>query len=137
MSDPFDDACDVPVAGGSLMVARAGRPVGEADGVVLAIHGISASHRAWASVARELAATTTASLLVPDLRGRGRSAGLPKPYGIAAHVADLLAVLDFFGVDSAGLGRHSPGAYVAARPAAAHPQRVSSLLPLDRRLPVT
>jgi lipase len=137
MSDPFDDACDVPVAGGSLMVARAGRPVGEADGVVLAVHGISASHLAWASVARELAATTTACLLAPDLRGRGRSAGLPKPYGIAAHVADLLAVLDFFGVDSAVVAGHSMGAYVAARLAAEHPERVSSLVLVDGGLPIT
>jgi lipase len=137
MSDPFDDACDIPVAGGTLTVAQAGRPVEEADAVVLAIHGISASHRAWASVVRELAATTTAALLVPDLRGRGRSAGLPGPYGIAAHVADLLAVLDFFDVDSAVVAGHSMGAYVAARLAAEHPERVSSLVLVDGGLPIT
>jgi lipase len=136
MSDPFDDACDVPVAGGSLMVARAGRPVEEADGIVLAVHGISASHRAWASVARELAATTTACVLVPDLRGRGRSAGIRGPYGMAAHVADLVAVLDFFGADSAVVAGHSMCAYVAARLAAEHPERVSSLVLVDGGLPI-
>jgi pimeloyl-ACP methyl ester carboxylesterase len=136
MSDPFDDACEVPVAGGTLMVARAGRPVEEADGVVLAVHGISASHMAWASVARELAATTGACLLVPDLRGRGRSAGIRGPYGMAAHVDDLVAVLDFFGVESAIVAGHSMGAYVAARLAAEHPERVSSLVLVDGGLPI-
>jgi lipase len=136
MSNPFDDACQVPVAGGTLTVARAGAPVEEADGVVLAVHGITASHLAWASVARELAATTGACLLVPDLRGRGRSARLPGPYGIAAHVADLLAVLDFVAADSVVLAGHSMGAYVAARLAAEHPERVSSLVLVDGGLSV-
>jgi pimeloyl-ACP methyl ester carboxylesterase len=136
MSDPFDDACEIPVGGGTLMVARAGRPVEEADGVVLAVHGISASHLAWASVARELAATTGACVLVPDLRGRGRSAGIRGPYGMAAHVDDLLAVLDFFGVESAVIAGHSMGAYVAARLAAEHPERVSSLVLVDGGLPI-
>jgi pimeloyl-ACP methyl ester carboxylesterase len=136
MSDPFDDACQIPVAGGTLTVAIAGPPVEEADGVVLAVHGITASHLAWASVARELSATTGACLLAPDLRGRGRSAELPGPYGMAAHVADLLAVLDFFAVDSAVVAGHSMGAYVAARLAADHPERVSSLVLVDGGPPV-
>jgi pimeloyl-ACP methyl ester carboxylesterase len=114
----------------------AGPRVEEADGVVLAVHGITASHLAWASVARELSATTGACLLVPDLRGRGASAELPGPYGMAAHVADLLAVLDFFAVDSAVVAGHSMGAYVAARLAADHPERVSSLVLVDGGPPV-
>jgi pimeloyl-ACP methyl ester carboxylesterase len=136
MTAPFDDACEIPVAGGNLTVARAGPPVEQADGVVLALHGITASHLAWASVARELTATTGACLLVPDLRGRGRSAGLPGPYGMEAHIADLLAVLDFAGVESAVVAGHSMGAYVAARLAAEHPERVSSLVLVDGGLSV-
>jgi lipase len=136
MNDPFDDACQIPVEGGTLTVGMAGPRVEEADGVVLAVHGITASHLAWASVARELSATTGACLLVPDLRGRGASAGLPGPYGMAAHVADLVAVLDFFAVDSAVVAGHSMGAYVAARLAADHPERVSSLVLVDGGPPV-
>jgi pimeloyl-ACP methyl ester carboxylesterase len=135
MSDAFDDAYDVPVAGGSLNVGRAGPPVEEAAGVVLALHGITASHLAWASVARRLKATSSVCLLAPDLRGRGHSARLPGPYGMAAHVADLLAVLDHAGVDSAVVAGHSMGAYVAARLAAEHPDRVSSLVLIDGGVP--
>jgi lipase len=136
MSDPFNNACGIPVAGGTLTVAKAGPPVEQAGGVVLAIHGIAASHLAWATVARELATTTSASLLAPDLRGRGLSARLPGPYGIAAHIADLLAVLDFVGADSVVVAGHSMGAYVAARLAAEHPERVSALVLVDGGLAI-
>ena len=71
-----------------------------------------------------------------DLRGRGRSAQLPAPYGMAAHVADLVAVLDQVGATSVVLGGHSMGAYVAARLAAEHPQRVSKLVVVDGGLPI-
>jgi lipase len=136
MSDAFEDAYEVPVTGGSLTVARAGPPPEEATAVVLAVHGITASHMAWASVARQLTTTTSACLLAPDLRGRGRSAQLPPPYGMAAHTADMLAVLDHAGVDAAVVAGHSMGAYVAARLAADHPARVSGLVLVDGGLPV-
>jgi pimeloyl-ACP methyl ester carboxylesterase len=136
MNDAFTTACEVPVAGGMLTVARAGPAVDQASGVVLAVHGIAASHLAWASVARELCATTSACLLAPDLRGRGLSTRLPGPYGIQAHIDDLVAVLDFVGVDSVLVAGHSMGAYVAARLAAEHPDRVSGLVLIDGGLPV-
>lgn len=136
MSDAFDAVCEIPVAGGTLTVARAGRPVDQAEGVVLAVHGIAASHMAWASVARELKATTATCLLAPDLRGRGSSARLPGPYGVEAHIADLLEVLDAADVDSAVIAGHSMGAYVAARLAAEHPERVSALVLVDGGLAV-
>jgi pimeloyl-ACP methyl ester carboxylesterase len=136
MSDAFESTCQIPVAGGTLTVARSGPPVQQAEAVVLAVHGISASHLAWASVARELSATTSACLLAPDLRGRGLSARLPGPYGMAAHVADLVAVLDRLAVDRVVLAGHSMGAYIAARLAAEHPDRVASLVLVDGGLAI-
>jgi lipase len=136
MNAAFDAELEVPVAGGTLTVARAGPPVDEASGVVLCLHGITASHMAWASVAREIKETTSACLLAPDLRGRGRSAKLPGPYGFEAHIDDMLALLDAEGVESAVVAGHSMGAYIAARLAAEHPDRVSSLVLVDGGLPV-
>jgi pimeloyl-ACP methyl ester carboxylesterase len=124
------------VAGGSLNVARSGRPPSDAEAVVLAVHGITASHLAWRAVARELAGQAPSCLLAPDLRGRGHSAGLPGPYGIAAHVADLLAVLDDAGVARAVLAGHSMGGYIVARMAAEHPDRVASVVLLDGGVPL-
>jgi pimeloyl-ACP methyl ester carboxylesterase len=136
MKDPFVSSCEVPVAGGLLTVARAGASVERAQGVVLAVHGITASHLAWQAVARELVEETGVCVLAPDLRGRGRSSRLPGPYGIPAHVADLIALLDHVATGPVVLGGHSMGAYVAARLAADHPERVSSLVLVDGGLPI-
>jgi pimeloyl-ACP methyl ester carboxylesterase len=54
---------------------------------------------------------------------------------MAAHVADLVAVLDHAGAASAVLVGHSMGAYVAARLAAEHPERAAGLVLLDAGLP--
>jgi lipase len=121
----------VPVAGGDLAVAIAGPAPDQAEAVVLAIHGVTSNLMVWRSVARELADGTGLSILAPDLRGRGESTALTGPYGIAAHVEDMIAVLDHFGVERAVLAGHSMGAYVAARLAAERPERASALVLVD------
>jgi pimeloyl-ACP methyl ester carboxylesterase len=131
--DPFTARFEVPVNGGALNVARAGPPADAAECVVLAAHGVTASLMTWRTVAREL--DEHVCLLAPDLRGRGRSATLPGPYGMAAHVEDLIAVLDHVGVASAVLMGHSMGAYLVARLAADHPERAASVVLLDAGLP--
>ena len=75
MEEPFTSHDQVPVAGGRLTVARAGPEIREADHVVLALHGITASHMAWRAVARELTNDGATCVLAPDLRGRGASFG--------------------------------------------------------------
>jgi lipase len=134
-SDPFDGSFDVPVAGGALNVAYAGPPPHEAEAVVLAVHGISASHMAWRAVARQLAGRTGACLIAPDLRGRGRSAALPRPYGLVAHVNDLTGALDHLGVERAVMAGHSMGAHVVARLSSEHPHRAAALVLIDGGLP--
>jgi lipase len=131
--DPLATHFEVPVSGGLLHVARAGPPVAEAECVVLAIHGVTASLMTWRTVAREL--DDRICLLAPDCRGRGRSAALPGPYGMAPHVADLVAVLDYVGASSAVLVGHSMGAYLAERIAAEHPERAVGVVLLDAGLP--
>jgi pimeloyl-ACP methyl ester carboxylesterase len=134
-SDPFEEYFDVPVAGGALTVARAGHAPSAGRTVVLALHGMTSCHMAYRTVARELCSNAPVCLLVPDLRGRGRSAHLPEPYGMAVHIADLLAVLDHVGADRAIVVGHSMGCNVAARFAADHPERAASVVLLDSGLP--
>ncbi|MEV0344574.1 alpha/beta hydrolase [Nonomuraea sp. NPDC050680] len=81
--------------------------------LIIAVHGITASLMAWATVARLLPADW--SLVAMDLRGRGHSAALPGPYGLTRHAEDVLRVADHVGAGpEAVLTGHSMGAYVAA-----------------------
>lgn len=65
--------------------------------VIVALHGITANALSWAAVARHLDGRAT--LIAPDLRGRAASAGLPGPYGIAAHAEDTAALAAWLGLD--------------------------------------
>jgi pimeloyl-ACP methyl ester carboxylesterase len=134
-SDPFPKRIKVPVAGGALNVAYTGPAPDEAEAVVLAVHGVTASHMTWRTVARQLAGCSGVCLVAPDLRGRGRSATLPGPYGLAGHVEDLTVVLDHLGVERAVVVGHSMGAHVAARLSAEQPERAAALVLLDGGLP--
>ena len=100
---------------------------------MVAVHGITASHVAWAGVAERLPGVP---LLAPDLRGRGRSADLPGPYGMARHVEDVLAALDRTGAGRVVLAGHSMGGFVALAFAARHPERVSALVLVEGGLPL-
>ena len=136
-NDPFRVRLQIPVAGGALSVALAGSPPDSGGPVVLALHGMTGTHMVYRTIARELGRQAPdACLVVPDLRGRGRSAVLPEPYGIAAHVADLIAVLDHIGAERAILVGHSMGCNIAARFAADHPERTAAVVLLDGGLPI-
>jgi pimeloyl-ACP methyl ester carboxylesterase len=123
---------DVEVAGGALACFWLGRNVDER--VVVAVHGITASSRAWLPVGRALGGR--AGVLAVDLRGRASSSGLPGPYGIDAHVRDIVAVLDAFGLERAVVAGHSLGAYITAQLAASYPERVRSVVLVDGGLPI-
>ncbi len=126
------DRVDVPVAGGALAAYRLGAdPPAPA---VLAIHGITSSSRTWLATARSLG--DRAALVAVDLRGRGRSSELPPPFGLDAHVRDMLAVLDHFELQRPVVAGHSLGAYIAARLAVEHPDRVGSLVLVDGGLTI-
>ncbi len=122
---------DIPVGGGRLAAYR----VGPEDGTpVLAIHGITSSSRTWLATARALGGQ--ASLVAVDLRGRGQSGELPPPFGLDAHVLDMLAVLDQLGPAPAVVLGHSLGAYIAARLATTRPDRVKRLVLVDGGLTI-
>jgi pimeloyl-ACP methyl ester carboxylesterase len=116
---------DVAVAGGSL----AGRRLGSAGPPVLAVHGITSTGATWRPIQRALG--DRAGLIAVDLRGRGASRALPPPFGLDAHVRDLVAVLDRCDLARVVVAGHSLGAYIVARLAVRHPDRVSRLVLVD------
>jgi pimeloyl-ACP methyl ester carboxylesterase len=122
MNDP--ELSQVPVSGGDLTVGRWG------DGplTVVALHGISASHRAWSAVAEHLHGV---SLVAPDLRGRGASECLPGPFGMAAHARDAVAVIDYIEQERVVVVGHSMGGYVVLELAARLPERVAAVVLVD------
>lgn len=121
----------VAVTGGSLHV---GEWHPDADGLPwLLVHGVTASHLAWSWVAGEASDTR---LIAPDLRGRGRSADVEGPVGMAAHADDLAAILDAAGVERAVVVGHSMGAFVSAVFADRHPSRVARVVLVDGGLPL-
>jgi lipase len=123
---------DVPVRGGALRCGLWG-PEDPAAPVLLAVHGVTASHKAWGLVADAL---PHVRIIAPDLRGRGRSNSLPGPYGMAAHADDLADVLGALKVESAVVAGHSMGAFVSVVLADRYPQLVRSLILIDGGLPL-
>lgn len=123
---------DVPVRGGTLHTGIWG-PDDPAAPTVLAVHGVTASHRTWGMVARAL---PDVRFIAPDLRGRGRSNSLPGPYGMPVHADDLACVLDTLNVPAAVVAGHSMGAFAALVLANRHPGRVESLVLVDGGLPL-
>ena len=119
------ESFDVPVDGGDLHAGRWGR--GSDGPVVLALHGVTANHLAWAAVARH----SSYDLVAPDLRGRGRSRSIAGPAGMHAHATDLVALLDHLGLERVVVVGHSMGGFVATTFAAEHPDRVASVLLVD------
>jgi pimeloyl-ACP methyl ester carboxylesterase len=131
----MNERIDVGVDGGRLAAYRLGHAGAPGPPpLVLAIHGITSTSRTWLAIARALG--DRATLLAVDLRGRGRSSELGPPFGLNAHVRDLIAVLDQLGLDRCVVTGHSLGAYVAARLATAHPHRVAQVVLVDGGLPI-
>ena len=120
---------DVPVAGGEL---AAWRWPGEGP-LVVAAHGITSNHRSWGVVAAALEGEVR--LVALDQRGRGRSNGVPGPYGIDQLADDVAALLDHLGEETAVIAGHSMGGFVATTFAVRHPERAHALVLVDGGAP--
>lgn len=114
----------VRVPGAELHVLDAG----EGDPVVL-VHGWPQHGHMWRHLVPELAATRR--VLVPDLRGFGRSEAPPGDYRKHTLAGDLVALLDAEGIERATLIGHDWGGWAAWLVALEHPERIERLVAID------
>ncbi len=83
---------------------------GKGPGLVC-VHGLTANHTSWESLADAL--SPDHRMIAYDLRGRGGSDKPSKGYSLEIHAKDLGALLDHFDLPSAVIMGHSLGAALA------------------------
>lgn len=98
--------------------------VGTGDPVVL-IHGLTSTHHTTLDIAEWL--KNEHQVIYYDCRGHGDSEK-PPYYTLDDHANDLLAIMDFYGLESANVLGMSMGTYIAQAAAIKAPQRVKKLV---------
>ena len=93
---------------------------------LLLVHGLMVSGEMFQPVIEQLA--TRHRVIVPDLRGHGRSRGLPPPYTAAQLASDLARLLDHLGIDSTVVLGYSQGGAIAQQLVLDHPKRCERLV---------
>jgi pimeloyl-ACP methyl ester carboxylesterase len=93
---------------------------------LILLHGFSGSSQDWMPLSAEWAASF--QLIVPDLRGHGRSSHLSSPFRHVDAAADMFALLDRLGIGAfKGMGV-SGGGNVLLHMASQQPDRVKALV---------
>lgn len=93
---------------------------------LLLVHGLMVTGEMFEPVIESLA--TRHRLIIPDLRGHGRSQGLPPPYTAAQLASDLSRLLDHLSIDSTAVLGYSQGGAIAQQLVLDHPQRCDRLV---------
>jgi len=101
--------------------------------VVILLHGYAETSDSWAPLAAELVKTYT--VVVPDLRGIGRSSRPAGGYDKKTQAADIRAVVMALGYDRASVVSHDIGIMVAYAYAARYPDKVERLVVMDAPIP--
>ncbi len=107
---------------------------GGAGPPLLLLHGFPQTHLIWHRVAPRLARAFT--LIMPDLRGYGRSAGPPPDaahanYSKRAMAGDMAALMAALGHERFALAGHDRGGRAGYRLCLDHPRRVTRFAALD------
>ena len=101
--------------------------------VVLLIHGYAENSDSWAPLAADLMKDHT--VVVPDLRGIGRSSKPDGGYDKKTQAVDMRAVVTALGFDKTFVVAHDIGNMVAYAYAATYPDKVERLVVMDAPIP--
>lgn len=98
---------------------------GKAGTPLILIHGYPLDHSIWDGVA--LLLENDFDVIIPDLRGFGKSSAVDTPYRMSDFADDIASLLDHLGIEKAILVGHSMGGYVALAFARKYPSRINGL----------
>jgi pimeloyl-ACP methyl ester carboxylesterase len=101
--------------------------------VVVLLHGYAETSDSWAPLAAELVKSYT--VVVPDLRGIGRSSRPTGGYDKKTQAGDIRAVVMALGHDRTSVVSHDIGIMVAYAYAAHYPDKVERLVVMDAPIP--
>jgi pimeloyl-ACP methyl ester carboxylesterase/uncharacterized RmlC-like cupin family protein len=101
--------------------------------VVLLIHGYAENSDSWAPLAADLMKDHT--VVVPDLRGIGRSSKPADGYDKKTQAKDMRTVVTSLGYDKTYVVAHDIGNMVAYAYAATYPDKVERLVVMDAPIP--
>jgi pimeloyl-ACP methyl ester carboxylesterase len=93
---------------------------------LLLVHGLMVTGEMFETVVERFA--TRHRVIVPDLRGHGRSRRLPPPYTARQLAADLRRLLDHLGIESAAVLGYSHGGAIAQQLALDDPKHCNRLV---------
>jgi len=93
---------------------------------LLLVHGLMVTGEMFEPVVERFA--TARRVIIPDLRGHGRSRRLPPPYTARQLAADLARVLDHLGIESAAVLGYSQGGAIAQQLALDSPRQCNRLV---------
>ena len=96
---------------------------------VVCVHGLTANHTCWASIADIL--SPDHRVIAYDLRGRGESEKPQHGYSLQIHCEDLAGLLDRLGLKRAVIAGHSLGAHIGLAFAVRFPRCASKLVLVD------
>ena len=101
--------------------------------VVVLLHGYAENSDSWAPLAADLVKDHT--VVVPDLRGIGRSSKPAGGYDKKTQAGDIRAVVTALGYDKTAVVAHDIGNMVAYAYAAIYPDKVERLVVIDAPIP--
>jgi pimeloyl-ACP methyl ester carboxylesterase len=103
---------------------------GRGDPIVL-LHAFPLDGTMWDN--ERVALSRSRRVIVPDLRGFGRSGKLPPPGSLDEHADDVARIMDHVGIERAAVAGLSMGGYIAFAFARRHPHRLLRLVLADTR----
>ena len=92
---------------------------------LICLHGYAMDHTIWLKMAEEI--ETRVKLILPDLRGHGRSPSPDGKYSMRTMAEDVLRLMDDQNLECAIVAGHSMGGYIALALAEYYPDRLSGL----------